>query len=215
MEWYKTKGGGYKQNYGIDMRAETGVAVGSVNAGGQVGNNNIGVVGEVGGALGSANAYAGFSARAGQETSIGFRVGAEASALELGASGGVNIFGYTIQVGVEGAVFDASAVAEFGVSNMQIKGRARLGLGLGAGFGSIYPKLNKNRPGGSNMFQSDSPFTKKLVIVLMILFCVVATLTVILSLLFSEKKPHIAAVIYIAIYDIICILVYFFYLRKK
>ena len=82
-------------------------------------------------------------------------------------------------------------------------------------FGSIYPKLNKNRPGGSNMFQSDSPFTKKLVIVLMILFCVVATLTVILSLLFSEKKPHIAAVIYIAIYDIICILVYFFYLRKK
>ena len=130
----KQKGGGYKQNYGIDMRAETGVAVGSVNAGGQVGNNNIGVVGEVGGALGSANAYAGFSARAGQETSIGFRVGAEASALELGASGGVNIFGYTIQVGVEGAVFDASAVAEFGVSNMQIKGRARLGLGLGAGF---------------------------------------------------------------------------------
>lgn len=37
-------------------------------------------------------------------------------------------------MGVEGAILDASAVAEFGVSNMQIKGRLRGGLGLGAGF---------------------------------------------------------------------------------
>ncbi len=65
------------------------------------------------------------------------------------------------------------------------------------------------------MFQSNSPFTKKVLIILMTLFCVVVTLTVILSCLFSETKPHIAAVIYIAFYDVICILVYIFYLRKK
>lgn len=89
----KEKGGGYKQNYGMDARAEAGVAVGTVNVGGQVGNNNIGVVGDLQGNIGSADAYAAFSVRAGQETSIGFRVGAEASALEGEASGGINVLG--------------------------------------------------------------------------------------------------------------------------
>lgn len=130
----KVKGGGYKQNYGMDARAEVGVAAVSANGGVQVGNNNIGVVVEGEGNVGSADAYASFSVRAGQETSIGFGAGVEASAFEGEISGGVNVLGYRIQVGVEGAVFDASAVAEFGVSNTQIKGRMRAGLGLGGGF---------------------------------------------------------------------------------
>lgn len=65
------------------------------------------------------------------------------------------------------------------------------------------------------MFISDSPFTKKLVIILLTFLCIVFTLIAILSWFFSEKKPHIGGIIIIAIYDILWILLYLFYVRKK
>ncbi len=71
------------------------------------------------------------------------------------------------------------------------------------------------KDGGTTMFQSDSPFTKKLVTILITTVCIVLTLIVILSCLFSEKKPHIAGIIIVSIYDILWICMYIFYVRKK
>jgi len=130
----KEKGGGIIQNYGVDARAEAKVTVGTISTNGEVGNNDIGVFGNAQGNLGSAQVYAAVSARTGTSTSVGFRAGAEASVFEGELSGGFNVLGHTVQIGVEGAVLDASAVAELGYVDGQLKGRARLGLGLGAGF---------------------------------------------------------------------------------
>ena len=69
--------------------------------------------------------------------------------------------------------------------------------------------------GGTTMFQIDSPFTKKLVTILITTVCIIFTLIVILSCLFSEKKPHVAGIIIVAMYDILWICMYIFYVRKK
>ncbi|HYE83317.1 MAG TPA: hypothetical protein VEG39_14270 [Clostridia bacterium] len=128
----KAKGGKDVSIFGVDVRGD--VQVSAVEAGvyGKLGDNQFGVDGDAHGHIGTASANAGFTARA-DRPGLGARVGAEASVFDGNISGGVTVFGYEIEVGLEGSAFGVGARAEIGYIDGRFKARAKVIAGLGAG----------------------------------------------------------------------------------
>jgi hypothetical protein len=129
----KVKGGTDKQVFGVDLRANAQVSAIEGGAYGQLGNNNFGIDGDAHGHIGTADAYAGFTARADGQAGLGVRAGAEASVFEGNLSGGITLFGYEIEVGVEGSAIGIGAKAELGIIDGKLKARAKAVAGLGGG----------------------------------------------------------------------------------
>ncbi|WP_026478315.1 hypothetical protein [Alkaliphilus transvaalensis] len=130
----KIKGGNYKQIPGIDLRAGVGVSGVNVIADGHVGYKDyVGLTAIADASAGKAQAYATFTARIDNNLDVGFRAGAEAAVFDGAIGVGLNVFGYEAIIGIEGSAIAAGAIAELGVLDGRLRGRAKAALGLGGG----------------------------------------------------------------------------------
>ncbi|MGE5473701.1 MAG: RHS repeat-associated core domain-containing protein, partial [Ignavibacteriales bacterium] len=138
----KVKGGKIGLIPGVDVRASAKASVVEGDASGGLGNKNAGLFTKGEGSALSGEAYGAFVTRVNvNDLEVGFRTGAEASVVSGGISGEVSLFGWSVEVGVEGSALSAGARAELGVFDGRFKGRAKVALGLGGGFNfSIGPK---------------------------------------------------------------------------
>jgi len=138
----KVKGGKVGLLPGVDIRASAKTAAVELNGKAGLGNKNLGVSGNGEFDSLTGEAYGAFVTRVNaNDLEVGFRAGAEAAVVSGELSGEVSLFGWSLEIGVEGSALAAGAKAELGVFDGRLKGRAKAALGLGGGFNfSIGPK---------------------------------------------------------------------------
>jgi len=125
--------------------AKVGVSVATVksNAKGEFGNDAIGIIGSATGKVLTAEAHAGAGAMIESDNTIKsyLSAGAEAAVATGQIEVGAHIFGYGLNVGLEGSVLNAGAKAEIGVYDMKL--RAKVKAGVGPFGGGLYVEIGK------------------------------------------------------------------------
>ncbi|BFH71442.1 hypothetical protein J27TS7_32060 [Paenibacillus dendritiformis] len=128
----KIKGGHIAQVPGMDIRGGAKASAFNAVGSGELGDKNLGVAAQGQGDLLTGSAYGAFVVRPEQRT-VGFRAGAEAAVVSGEAALEFKVFGYSVQIGVEGSLLSVGAKADMIVEEGRFKTRAKVAAGLGAG----------------------------------------------------------------------------------
>ena len=124
---------------GIEVKAIMGAAVAHTSVKGQLGNKDYGISAKAEGNVGKAEAEASFQMKLIEDSNkritsnVGFKLGAMANLVDGAVGGGFYLFGYEVQVVLEGYAGAVGGYAELGVINNKLKARAKLAALFGGG----------------------------------------------------------------------------------